>query len=78
LVSSIRAFRRFANAPCQPETADELRAMLRVKQRDLLSEYQGKAEALRKAMLRRRNTPDQPEYAHPAFCAPFVVIGEGG
>jgi CHAT domain-containing protein/tetratricopeptide (TPR) repeat protein len=39
---------------------------------------QGKAEAQRKAMLSLMNTPDLPEYAHPAYWAPFVVVGEGG
>lgn len=37
----------------------------------------GKAEAHRQAMLALMNTPDHPEYAHPAFWAPFVVVGEG-
>jgi len=39
---------------------------------------QGKAQAQRKAMLELMNTPDHPEYAHPLFWAPFVVVGEGG
>ncbi|MDP2824981.1 MAG: CHAT domain-containing protein [Sulfuritalea sp.] len=39
---------------------------------------QGKAEALRKAMLALIATPKHPEYAHPIFWAPFVVVGEGG
>lgn len=49
----------------------------------MLSEYetnraQGKAEAARKSMLALINTPNHPEYAHPIFWAPFVVVGEGG
>ena len=49
----------------------------------MLKEYQtnpdqGKAEAQRKAMMALMNTPDHPEYAHPLFWAPFVVVGEGG
>jgi CHAT domain-containing protein/Tfp pilus assembly protein PilF len=49
----------------------------------MLKEYQanpthGKAEAHRKAMLALINTPNHPEYAHPLFWAPFVVVGEGG
>lgn len=49
----------------------------------MLREYeanpgQGKAEAHRKAMLALINTADHPEYAHPLFWAPFVVVGEGG
>jgi tetratricopeptide (TPR) repeat protein/CHAT domain-containing protein len=49
----------------------------------MLREYetnpgQGKAEAHRKAMLALMNTPDHPEYGHPLFWAPFVVVGEGG
>lgn len=49
----------------------------------MLREYevnpgQGKAEAHRKSMLALMNTPDHPEFAHPIFWAPFVVVGEGG
>ncbi|MDA8255905.1 MAG: CHAT domain-containing protein [Betaproteobacteria bacterium] len=49
----------------------------------MLREYeaspdQGKAEAHRKAMLVLMATPNHPEYAHPIFWAPFVVVGEGG
>ncbi len=49
----------------------------------MLREYEanpklGKAQAQRKAMLGLMNTPDHPEYAHPLFWAPFVVVGEGG
>lgn len=49
----------------------------------MLREYennpgQGKAEAHRKAMLALMNTPNHPEYAHPLYWAPFVVVGEGG
>ena len=39
---------------------------------------QGKAEAHRRAMLALIETPHHPEYAHPLFWAPFVVVGEGG
>lgn len=46
----------------------------------VLKEYeahpgQGKANAHRRAMLTLMNTP---EYSHPLFWAPFVVVGEGG
>ena len=49
----------------------------------MMTEYeanpgQGKAEAHRKAMLALMATPNHPEYAHPLFWAPFVVVGEGG
>lgn len=49
----------------------------------MLREYeanpgQGKAEAHRKAMMALMATPEHPEYAHPIFWAPFVVVGEGG
>lgn len=49
----------------------------------MLREYsanpaQGKAQAHRKAMLALMSTPGHPEYAHPFFWAPFVVVGEGG
>ena len=48
-----------------------------------LTEYranpaQGKAEAHRKSMLALMASPDHPEFAHPIFWAPFVVVGEGG
>jgi CHAT domain-containing protein len=36
----------------------------------------GAAEALRRAMLAMIDT-GEPRQAHPAFWAPFVVIGEG-
>lgn len=39
---------------------------------------QGKAQAQSQAMLELMNTPAHPEYAHPLFWAPFVVVGEGG
>lgn len=38
----------------------------------------GAAERLRQAMIRLMQDPERPEFAHPAFWAPFVVIGEGG
>ncbi len=38
----------------------------------------GRAEALRRSMLKLMDDPDWPEFAHPAFWAPFVVVGEGG
>lgn len=49
----------------------------------MLMEYEanpgaGKAEAHRKALMALMATPDHPEYAHPFFWAPFVVVGEGG
>ena len=37
-----------------------------------------KAEALRRSMLALMQTPGKPQFAHPAFWAPFVVVGEGG
>lgn len=49
--------------------------MLREHARD---PNQGKAEAHRKAMLSLMHTPGHPEYAHPFYWAPFVVVGEGG
>ena len=38
----------------------------------------GRAQALRKAMLDLMKSPNHPEYAHPLYWAPFVVVGEGG
>lgn len=37
-----------------------------------------KSEALRRSMLALMKTPGHPEYSHPAFWAPFTVVGEGG
>jgi CHAT domain-containing protein len=36
-----------------------------------------RAEALRRAMLDTMADGAHPEYAHPLFWAPFVVVGEG-
>jgi len=49
----------------------------------MLREYEarpgnGKAAAHRQAMLQLLNSPGHPEYAHPLFWAPFVVVGDGG
>jgi CHAT domain-containing protein len=38
----------------------------------------GRAEALRRAMLRLMNGESKPDFAHPVFWAPFVIVGEGG
>ena len=38
----------------------------------------GRAEAHRRAMLALIDDEDIPNYAHPMFWAPFVVVGEGG
>jgi len=38
----------------------------------------GKSEALRRSMLSLMHDKKYPEYAHPAYWAPFVVVGEGG
>ena len=38
----------------------------------------GKSEALRRSKLKLINDSNNPEYAHPFFWAPFVVVGEGG
>jgi CHAT domain-containing protein/Tfp pilus assembly protein PilF len=37
----------------------------------------GRSEALRRSMLALMNDNQYPHYAHPAFWAPFSVIGEG-
>jgi CHAT domain-containing protein/tetratricopeptide (TPR) repeat protein len=39
---------------------------------------QGRAEAMRRAMLGVMADEDHPEFAHPFYWAPFVVVGEGG
>jgi CHAT domain-containing protein len=38
----------------------------------------GRAEALRRAMRGLMKGESKPEYAHPFFWAPFVIVGEGG
>lgn len=38
----------------------------------------GRAEALRRAMVKLMDGAGASYYAHPAFWAPFVVVGEGG
>jgi len=37
-----------------------------------------KAEALRRSMLALMGDAKVPDYAHPGFWAPFVVVGDGG
>jgi CHAT domain-containing protein len=38
----------------------------------------GRAEALRRAMQVLMKGESKPDYAHPFFWAPFVIVGEGG
>ena len=38
----------------------------------------GRAEALRRSQNRLINHQTHPEYAHPYYWAPFIVVGEGG
>ena len=38
----------------------------------------GKAEAQRRSMLALMGDNENPVFAHPAFWAPFAVLGEGG
>jgi CHAT domain-containing protein len=38
----------------------------------------GRAEALRRAMQGLMRGESKPDYAHPFFWAPFVIVGEGG
>jgi tetratricopeptide (TPR) repeat protein/CHAT domain-containing protein len=44
----------------------------------LADDKMGRAEALRRVMLRLITTAETAEHAHPAYWAPFVVVGEGG
>ena len=44
---------------------------------DESSKGASKAEALRRSMLALMARTDKPHFAHPAFWAPFVVVGEG-
>ena len=37
----------------------------------------GRSEALRRSMFRLAANDNHPHWAHPAFWAPFVVVGEG-
>ena len=36
-----------------------------------------RSEALRRSMMKLAANDNKPHYAHPAFWAPFVVVGEG-
>lgn len=38
----------------------------------------GRAEALRRSMLKLMNDPNDPTLAHPSAWAPFVIVGQGG
>ena len=38
----------------------------------------GRAEGLRRAMMKLMADDAKPHFAHPMFWAPFVVVGEGG
>jgi CHAT domain-containing protein/Tfp pilus assembly protein PilF len=38
----------------------------------------GRAAALQEAMIAVLNDGERPEFSHPLFWAPFVVVGEGG
>lgn len=38
----------------------------------------GRAEALRQSTLRLLGDKEHPQFAHPMFWAPFVLVGEGG
>jgi tetratricopeptide (TPR) repeat protein len=49
---------------------------------DLFREFEqnpdiGRAEALRRSMLNVAANDNHPQWAHPAYWAPFVVVGEG-
>ncbi|MFP6697206.1 MAG: hypothetical protein VCF08_09930 [Alphaproteobacteria bacterium] len=37
----------------------------------------GRSEALRHSMFKLAANDNHPHWAHPAFWAPFVVVGEG-
>ena len=37
----------------------------------------GRSEALRRSMFKLAANDNHPHWAHPAFWAPFVVVGEG-
>lgn len=38
----------------------------------------GRSESHRRAMLSLLADPEHPEWAHPTFWAPFIVVGDGG
>jgi len=44
--------------------------------REIVRDKVGRAEALRRAMLALIDSGD-PHTAHPAYWAPFIIVGEG-
>ena len=35
----------------------------------------GRSEALRRSMMELASREDRPDYAHPVFCEPYLVVG---
>ena len=61
--------------PVESQSATELtRGMFEALKTNLTM---GRSEALRRSMFKLAANDNHPQWAHPAFWAPFVVVGEG-
>ena len=51
--------------------------VLVIKAQEFRTQEKNRAEALRRAMLAMIDDVKKPHWSHPAYWAPFVVVGEG-
>ena len=62
----------------QRPLADQGHAASQAPPGDMYYSGIGRSEALRRSMLAMMADDRKLYFAHPMFCAPFVVVGEGG
>ena len=67
---------RCSSRPCRLLAADD-ELITGTMSRLALDNTMGRAEAMRQSMLALIKK-GEPEQAHPAYWAPFVLVGEGG